>query len=177
MKVDLKKNPKTLTILIILVIAIWTLIIIKVINPQMTPNQLKKKADDTNMTTKDTIVPVKYSLILNYADPFMSSIDHTRIRHENIDNEVADVTKHIEDRNQNGIQSGQKNNLQIFYRGFICNSTKREKIGVLIIDQKSCLLKEQQKYDDIEICKLFADSIIIKYQNELLVIHQSDNKE
>ncbi len=154
------KNKKSIYILLPLVLVVWATILYKIFSnfndndePGL-PNYHLQSKSKKKIFVKDT-----FELLLNYPDPFLKKAPKTTSSSQSYNN----IKKRL-------IGKHKINWPNIKYHGRIKNSvTKAEKINIRI-NQKMYLMKPYEKKADVKLLKIYNDSIIITYKNEIKTI-------
>jgi len=148
-------NKKTIYVLLPVVLALWgyiTFRILKQVNPEVeiSASALPKMKSLNNETKAE-----EFKLLINYPDPFLK---HLAQEGENFENkELAQQENHV-----NRVYAWNWPNMS--YGGCIRN--KNRMVGILQINAKNILVQEGKSYDDFMVYKMYADSIVMKRDEE-----------
>jgi hypothetical protein len=162
------KNKKLKYVLIPVVIVVWGLVFYKVFNyanddivlPSIS-NQLSKSA--TVESQKDT-----FSLSLQYQDPFLKKnriIRKESTEAQELNTNQANTPLTIRHSRRRRTKPTPKQKLsEISYGGEIINANTKNVTAVIKINGKNKLLSKGDIVGDVEILKVYTDSIILKDQ-------------
>lgn len=162
------KNKKYIIWLLLLVVFIWGAIIIQIIDLSEEENNINATSEIINndVTTKEAD---SFTLFLSYHDPFLMNNDINLTT----ENELQTTESHFENFRK---QSSEQNNNslrkkpEIAYHGLVKNIASKKIIVVLNIDFQDYLLSENEVIQGIELLKIYRDSVLVKYNNEIITI-------
>lgn len=149
------KNKKIIYILIPALIAVWGIIGTKIFtylkSDGSSDSQIKtKKIFEPEKNIKDT-----FDLIADYPDPFLQA-----------------TSKHLHKKkplSKTNTKNMPKKNIKwpkVEYRGMVTNQTNKKTVINISINSKNYLMSEGQEKNNIQLIKIYEDSIITCYQNE-----------
>lgn len=165
------KNKKATYLLVFSVIVIWGIIIYRIFShvygtdaPNVAPVAL-------SVDSTFTFVDSSYKLKLNYKDPFLKG-GYVPVSNSN---------KTVNNNSKPGIrrrinQSAQPTVKQtvvwpeIQFSGIILNDKSTEELGLVNINNASYLFREGESRKEILLIKLYADSIQVRYKEEIKTI-------
>jgi type II secretory pathway component PulC len=138
------------------VMLIWGLIIYRVIHG------LDRDNDAVIMTShneglKYVALADTFALVANYPDPFLSTQDETAEKENEVltDQQITPVPV---------MPTQRKSSIDLHtlhYQGMILNPDTKKKVGILTIDGKQVMVKEQDKIEGFLIRKITKDKITI----------------
>ncbi|MGZ4055071.1 MAG: hypothetical protein ACXVPU_06520 [Bacteroidia bacterium] len=153
------KNKKLLYILIPGTILVWGMIFFRVLSTVKTNNDaLPQKLSETSESAK--MANDTFSLLLNYKDPFRLAEKKTAISENN-----------SKQKNQNTIQKKVIAPVvstwpKIIFGGVIKNQKSNKELALVQINGQSNIMKAGEISNDVELLKVFKDSIEVKYGKE-----------
>jgi len=171
---DLKKNPKLVYLLVVLVIAIWATIFIKVFSVEPSSVHFVK----SNVLTKEAQIEMDekevYELYLDYVDPFLGKGKVSR----------KSVNSTLEQQNESKLKGIDKNSFKaierqflstqpviptIKYHGMFCNASKNKKIAILEVDNARMVMEEGEVNNELSVSSVHMDSIVLVWSGHELV--------
>ncbi len=162
-------NKKSVYVLLPLVIIVWGVVIYKFLN-------IKGGSDDDSIGNIAAItkkLPKKinkdYGLLLDYADPFLSSLD---VYKSSYYNNVKGKNK----SKKSGVNKkrGHQPDVKVSFLGILINESKNKKVGLLEIDAQRYLLSDGDIKNNVEVIKLGTDSVICKIGENKKVIYKKE---
>ena len=102
-----------------------------------------------------------FELNLNYKDPFLKGVKYKSESMKNNDSQVSNTN---EPKSNKVIQ--QTTWPKLIYKGTIKNKASNKLIAILEINGNEALLKEGEKYLEVDLMKILQDSVYLAYQNE-----------
>lgn len=158
----MKKNKKSTYILLVVLIIVWGAILTQLFDGFFTEptfsinNQIIESKVTKPVNNLDSL-----KLYLNYNDPF----GLTKTNRSNRDSRKRPEEKFQSKFNKSTTAKAPEIKWpSLFYSGFI-ESSNKETIGLLKINEKSILVRKDDIIDSLEIIQLTKDSIIVKYMN------------
>nr|WP_321355537.1 hypothetical protein [uncultured Draconibacterium sp.] len=164
------KNRKTMYILLIAVILIWSLIIVRFLtlrNPDNNyiayqPEITNKKKDSTNKTD--------FQLLLNYPDPFL--IEEFRSQSQKGAKNNSNIsTKKV---NTKKLPADMAKMPTITYSGMICNASAGKKVGFILTGRKQYMVEVGDLVNNLEVINLWNDSIRVKWNKQVIDIKRNN---
>ena len=144
------KNKKITYLLIILVMLIWGLVFYKIYSKfggsKRIVKSLPKSVGSIESSPGDSI----FTLVLDYPDPFLKA-----------GGQASDL------HSQTAANTPQKPAIvwpAIEYRGYVVLSNKKERTGLLKIQNSDLLVKQGKEYFGVKIRTITKDSIFVAYK-------------
>lgn len=144
--------------LIIVVIGLWGIILYRVIEAFSVPeDELTLINKNSGLKTENSKIAEEQTLLLNYKDPFLKSI-YTQ--------KSSNAFKSNRKKSNVNIRPTKKIRLNnaITYQGQISDANRN--IAILKIDGKDVLLKEKDVHLDLQLKKIYKDSVILIFQDQ-----------
>lgn len=166
------KSKRIRYILVFLVIIVWSVIFYRIYNyvgeqKDFIPDFSEQKLQQDKSSANDT-----FSIIANYRDPFLETGNYYE----------QSTNKPIQNNTNNSIKI-QNDNLpastatlrwpSIIFGGIVVNKGSNQTVGLIKLNQIQYIVQTKQIVENIEIVKIFNDSIIIRFSNEIKTIKKS----
>lgn len=162
------KNKKLLYILLPLALIVWGVIIYKITESLKAPAENKLKASTLNIHKRNDVqVPDTFQLLLNYTDPFLSSLAIQKKEIFSVSpskHPVSYIPMHKAAPTKASVI--QVEWPQVLYTGLIENRIKKARVAMLRIGEAEHLISEGQTYEGVTLMKIYGDSLKIMYKKE-----------
>ena len=164
------KNKKVTYLLGFAVIAIWVLIFARIFSYTKTDVDqedviIVKKSFAGSTQRNDTVL-----LIANYPDPFLGDIGKIDKGRGKIKPKSKTPPKKVVLNQMTGEVAVKWPD--IVYKGTIHHKTSGSILGLANIDGKEYLIYEGNIYENVEIIKLFSDSVSVEFKEEKRIIRK-----
>ncbi|OFX36396.1 MAG: hypothetical protein A2X08_14920 [Bacteroidetes bacterium GWA2_32_17] len=162
------KNKSVRYILIFLVVLVWGTIAYKLFSyvnsdeDEIVSQNIPKQKNEQN-TVSDT-----FQLASNYRDPFLGKGNNSNNQNGNPNNQK--VIKIVKQKEIPKVEKTIINWPKFSYQGIITNQKSKNQTGLLKINGKDFIIYQGNVINEVEINKLFNDSVIVKYAGELKTI-------
>lgn len=172
------KNKKATYTLIVLVVIIWGLIGFRIYN-----HIHDKDGEETELYIPIDTTAIKLDmdaiteLKLNYRDPFLKYNPSVIRRSEATkqgSNRRSDIRRRIGVLNNNGPAEKKVTWPDIIFSGLILNDKTNEELGLIEVDKESFLIRKGDIKKDIIINEIYADSILVTYQDKQRTIKKTN---
>lgn len=155
------------------VILIWGLILVRIASSLIGDESVVKKKVTTFTYQEDIEPETKFTLYLNYPDPFIPETDTVAsesYRREKL-TYVAPNPQQVSNSASKAV--GAEDVAFIVYRGMIYNPTRKLKAALISVHTKDLTLKEKETADGITIKKISTDKIQIYYHKKNHIIFRN----
>ena len=162
------KRKNALFILIPINVAIWGFFAYRIYNsfaasevaeiPERTPFPISTVSLDT----------VKYSLNLNYEDPFLKDLKNTRRRNSNRANSLEKSPLTFRAPKIPTVKSRP----DLKYHGLIKNNTTGISAALISLNGQSHLIKVNEKLEGLQFKSYNRDSLVARWGKESIVVHK-----
>ncbi|MBI5542197.1 MAG: hypothetical protein HY951_19225 [Bacteroidia bacterium] len=162
------KNKSVRYILIFSVILVWGTIAYKIfsyVNSDedeiVNQNTSKQKSEQTTIT--DT-----FQLVASYRDPFLGRAIITNVQNTNQNSQ-----KTIKTEKQKEVPKIENKTIswpKLSYQGIIVNQKSKNQTGLLKINGKDFIIHQGNIVAEMEIVRLYNDSVTVKYSEDLKTI-------
>ena len=165
------KNKKSIYLLVILVVAIWGLIIFRIVRISHKEPVYQVSNKSVATIEKYELVSDSFILVANYPDPFLKNIV------KNSPRRIQGPTPVVTSRSKNKpgkekAEVAKKVNWPaIQYGGLIHNNKSNKTTGLLIINGNSNIMEQGNTYEELTLERLFNDSCIVLFNNEHKTIY------
>jgi hypothetical protein len=156
------KNRLGQYVLLILTVIVWSGIAYKIYKQTSSKDDLIKRENIETPVSKETTVSDTFNIINNYANPFI----------EVVGNELLSVE---ENNNQEQIIDFEPPKIDwptVKFFGSITNHNKKDQLFLINITNNDYLMKNKDEIKGVKIIKVFKDSIILTYKNEIKTFHK-----
>jgi hypothetical protein len=120
------------------------------------------------VSRKNMQIPDTFSLVLNYADPFLCKANGSGVRDgNNLKNSSSSKMKDLSQLNE-------KKPIEwplLIYGGIVKNMTSDNTICLVKINGKSKMFKSGDMKEDIKLLKIYKDSVVVSFYNEKKTIY------
>ena len=152
------KSKKTVYILLVVVAGIWGTLFYKIFSGLGGDNDIKSNTIQIPQTLIANSFSDTFSLIANYRDPFLGKQLAPKIVS---DNPPVTVNK---TKSQPVVNSSQWP--AITYSGMVKNDNSNKTLALLFINGNSQTLKQGDLIENIEVVKIYRDSVLLKQGKE-----------
>lgn len=166
------KSKKFRYLLVLLVIIVWSLIFYRIYNyvddqKDFIPDYSEQKLPQDKLSMNDT-----FSIIANYRDPFLETGNYSErsintVIQNNINNPI---------KIQNNNVSANNASLRwpsIVFGGIVVNKGSNKTVGLIKLNQIQYIVQVKQIIENIEVLKIYNDSIIVQLSSEIKTIKKS----
>ncbi len=105
--------------------------------------------------TRPVSIASGYALMLNYSDPFLTEEEPL----DNVEEQTEELPSVVEKLPV--VWPG------VDFQGLIQNRKTKSRVALLLLNDKQYLVKPGQVLDGVRVERVFADSIVLRYQEEL----------
>lgn len=165
------KNKKMIYILFPVTIIVWGLIIFRIFNYANQEPEFQFSEKNITNIIKDSLVIEEFEIKANYRDPFIRSIATVK---------KDDDKKNANKRNNRGTRTRINRKIRwpkVEYNGIVENIKNKATLAILNIDEKNCLLKNNEECNQVLVIKIYEDSIRLKYNDEEKTFRKIVNKD
>ncbi len=164
------KNKKLTYVLIPLVLLVWGTIIYKIVKVANNDDDSSKMYKSTFMENEgNELLSDTFSIHPNYRDPFISKRTKGATSPENSIHSPA--TPNSNEINKSiALPSSSGRWPAIVYSGLIKNQKSNKQLALIQIDGKANIMKTGDIMEQIELTKIFRDSIEVKFYKEKKII-------
>ena len=158
------KNKKLTYILIPAVIIIWGAIAFKIIGSLKKTDSGSNLSLQSAMNVKTDTSDIRFTLIADYRDPFLSVQKRTPVVSNTTTIQQPKPTRSIQRRS-----IARRSRVRwpaVEYGGVIRNKKSSSLTGLVKINNNDYLMSEGMIIEEIELLKIYEDSIQLKYNDE-----------
>lgn len=159
------KNKKTTYLLIPVALIVWGLIIYRIVAFRDSSPKVKYSNEYKNNNALANDIEINEDLILNYPDPFLKSSKYKKI------DDDKEMSKAVLYQTMN--EKKVKDYPGIIYWGMVKNNEVKERTISIRIEKKDYLMKSGERIEGVVLKKMSQDSIIVSYDNQLLVVRKN----
>lgn len=160
------KGKKNLYFLIPAVCFIWGVIIYRIVDfSSGSENPIVRGIQHSEL--KNNSAEERFTPSFNYPDPFLkkrpsTGFANSRRRSEEI---VSDPLETLQTANPP---------IKVQYKGYVKDSGVRKRLALLVIEGEEVFLGVGESHHEILLRQVYADSVMVTWQGQSLVIRQSD---
>lgn len=159
------KNKKLLYLLLPLTIGLWGVIIFKIVNSASGIEGVENQDKIVFQKSDGLTMPDTFSIICNYPDPFLGKTTPKQYRSPaNSVTSAAKAKDVVKEKKKAAITTLVWP--EVVYKGIIKNQKSNKQLALLQINGKSNAMKMGESYENIELIRIFKDSIEVKFGKE-----------
>ncbi len=158
------KNKTVRYILIFLVVLIWGTVGYKIFTYVNSDDEEVVTQNTTQHKNEQSTVTDTFQLAANYRDPFLGKSIVTTIQGNPNNQKVIKIEKQKEIPK---IEKTAINWPKLSYQGIIINQKSKNQTGLLKINGKDFIIHPGNIVAEVEILKLYNDSVTVKYSGEI----------
>lgn len=160
-----------LYLLIPLTIGLWGVIIYRIVNPVSGNDEFMSYNNALIHESKELILSDTFSIECNYPDPFLGKkISKMEGVGSKSSSAVSLKVKNAKEKKQIVTQTIVWP--EIIYRGIIKNQKSNKQLALVQINGKGNTMRTGDKVDNIELTKVFKDSIEVRFGKEKRYVRQ-----
>lgn len=174
------KNKPITYLLVLAALSIWAYVFYSIFSGVSSDDDyIIKQSNKTQQEDTSDIAISKYSLLLNYSDPFLKNYSPSHnSSSSSISNPNKTVSKPIIKENIKQLED--KNRLaaditfckSVLYSGMIRNNTSKKNVAILTIENNEYMLSIGESANGITLLKIVADSIEVKCKERKMYIRK-----